>query len=182
MAAALTILKAYFTAGRPKQVASLGSFEVWSDIVRSAVMWLGEPDPCLTICDIKQKDPERERTVALITQWYRLFHDKRVTIKAVVEAAMRSDISMGTIRYCNAELKNAIQAITENDGDYIDSQSFGLWIKSKADNHIGPYLIKRDGEQHHVACWRVIQKGADAIDQSDEDIQVKARWQDALFR
>jgi hypothetical protein len=182
VAAALTILKAYFVAGRPKQVASLGSFEVWSDIVRSAVMWLGEPDPCLTILDTKEKDPERGRSLALLHQWYRLFRDKRVTVKEVVEAAMRSDYSMGEIRYPNAELKNTILAITENDGDFIDNQIFGLWVRSKADNHIGPYLIKRDGDKHGVASWRVIQTGVDKLEQSDEDIKAKSRWQDALFR
>ena len=44
--AAVTLLRAYVVAGRPRQeLAAWGSFEGWSDLVRSTVTWLGLPDP-----------------------------------------------------------------------------------------------------------------------------------------
>src|SRR5215813_1272359 len=44
--AALTILKAYFTASCPAQdIAPLGSFEAWSNLVRQALIWADEADP-----------------------------------------------------------------------------------------------------------------------------------------
>ncbi|OGT57702.1 MAG: hypothetical protein A3E01_02895 [Gammaproteobacteria bacterium RIFCSPHIGHO2_12_FULL_63_22] len=45
--AALTILRAYCTAGRPAipGVAPWGSFEGWSNLVRQALIWAGQPDP-----------------------------------------------------------------------------------------------------------------------------------------
>ena len=44
--AALTVLRAYHVAGRPVQrLLPWGSFEAWSDLVRSAVVWAGEFDP-----------------------------------------------------------------------------------------------------------------------------------------
>src|SRR5262249_4519507 len=46
LAAALTILRAYRAAGRPDQsLPAWGSFEGWSRLVRSAVIWVGLPDP-----------------------------------------------------------------------------------------------------------------------------------------
>lgn len=46
IAAALTILRAFVVAGRPRQqVRSWGSFEGWSDVVREALVWAGQPDP-----------------------------------------------------------------------------------------------------------------------------------------
>jgi hypothetical protein len=46
LAAALTMLRAYFVAGRPDQdLRAWGSFEGWSALVRSAVVWIGMPDP-----------------------------------------------------------------------------------------------------------------------------------------
>jgi len=46
---ALTILAAYANAGRPDQnLIPFGSFEAWSALVRSAVVWCGLPDPCAT--------------------------------------------------------------------------------------------------------------------------------------
>jgi hypothetical protein len=44
--AALTILRAYYVAGRPSQgLSAWGSFEEWSATVRGAIAWLGLGDP-----------------------------------------------------------------------------------------------------------------------------------------
>ncbi len=46
VAAALTLLRAYAAAGRPPQdLPGMGSFEEWSALVRSAVVFHGLPDP-----------------------------------------------------------------------------------------------------------------------------------------
>jgi hypothetical protein len=45
--AALTILRAFFIAGRPQQATPLGSFTEWSSVVRDALIWLGCADPWL---------------------------------------------------------------------------------------------------------------------------------------
>ncbi len=46
--AALTLLRAYVAAGGPAQrLSGMGSFEGWSDLVRSAVVYHGLPDPGL---------------------------------------------------------------------------------------------------------------------------------------
>ncbi|MFH0778373.1 MAG: hypothetical protein V2A71_07045 [Candidatus Eisenbacteria bacterium] len=45
--AALTVLRAYFVAGRPEHGRPLfGTFEAWDRVVRGAVMWAGFTDPC----------------------------------------------------------------------------------------------------------------------------------------
>src|SRR5690606_23832657 len=48
--AALTVLRAFVVAGRPglDKLTPFGRFEEWSDLVRGALVWLGEPDPCET--------------------------------------------------------------------------------------------------------------------------------------
>lgn len=44
---ALTMLVAYIRAGKPDQkLRPFGSFEGWSALVRSAIVWAGMPDPC----------------------------------------------------------------------------------------------------------------------------------------
>ncbi len=46
LSAALTILRAYHCAGRPlADLPTWGSFEVWSDLVRGALVWAGCADP-----------------------------------------------------------------------------------------------------------------------------------------
>jgi len=49
LSAALTILRAYCIAGRPRQgLPAWGSFEGWSSLVREAVVWCDLPDPAQT--------------------------------------------------------------------------------------------------------------------------------------
>ncbi len=47
IAAALTVLRAWFVAQRPlpEGLAAFGSFEAWSAIVRGTCLWVGLPDP-----------------------------------------------------------------------------------------------------------------------------------------
>lgn len=55
--AALTILRGFHVAGRPRhrKGARMGSFESWDDVVRSAVIWAGLEDPA------SASDPTRGR-------------------------------------------------------------------------------------------------------------------------
>jgi hypothetical protein len=49
LSAALTILRAWHVAGRPKDgLPSWGSFDEWSDVVRACLVYAGLPDPALT--------------------------------------------------------------------------------------------------------------------------------------
>ncbi len=51
--AALTLLRGYVEAGRPDQgLPGWGSYESWSDVVRSAIVWLELPDPAETREDL----------------------------------------------------------------------------------------------------------------------------------
>ena len=61
--AALTVLRAYIIAGRPIRRQPLGGFEGWSDLVRNALLWLGEEDPVETVESARAEDPERQRLV-----------------------------------------------------------------------------------------------------------------------
>lgn len=55
LAAALTVLRGYIAAGRPKQnLPAWGGFESWSDLVRSAIVWAGQPDPADSRIDLRQ--------------------------------------------------------------------------------------------------------------------------------
>jgi len=58
---ALVVLRAYIAAGRPlpANYRRLGSFEDW-DLVRGALVWLGQDDPVLTQAAARDDDDERE--------------------------------------------------------------------------------------------------------------------------
>jgi hypothetical protein len=57
VADALIICRAYIVAGHPAPAPPLGSFEGWSNLVRSALIWLGEADPVETMAAAREEDP-----------------------------------------------------------------------------------------------------------------------------
>lgn len=64
---ALTLLRAFVANEADKVSPALGSFEHWSNLVRSALVWLGLPDPLGNAVKIRDNDPEKERTSAIIS-------------------------------------------------------------------------------------------------------------------
>jgi putative DNA primase/helicase len=68
VAAALTLLRAYVVAGRPEPVRRVPSFEAWSALVPSALVWAGEADATKAIPE-ESADEATETTNALITAW-----------------------------------------------------------------------------------------------------------------
>jgi hypothetical protein len=69
IAAALTICRAYFVAGRPDKAPRLASFEGWSDTVRSALIWLGKEDPVKSMENAREEDPERVELSEMLEAW-----------------------------------------------------------------------------------------------------------------
>jgi len=74
VSAALTILRAYIVAGRPDQeLQPFGSFEGWSGLVRSALVWAGLADP-VDCCADKEPDvdPEADAHREALVGWREL--------------------------------------------------------------------------------------------------------------
>lgn len=74
MAAALTVLRAYCHAGRPDMgLKPWGSFEGWSDLIRNALVWCGQPDPAETREELtSEADGEAMTLKALLGSWHEI--------------------------------------------------------------------------------------------------------------
>ena len=93
VAACLTILMAYRAVGMPRQAVPLGSYGEWSRQVRDALLWLGEPDPCLTIDASKANDPIAEKITAVFHHWAEVIGEgARATVKDVIAAAGKASM------------------------------------------------------------------------------------------
>ena len=87
LSAALTIPRAYVVAGRPDQrLTPMGSYTAWSDLVRSAVVWVGMADPCATIGEIRACDPRADALAGLLATWPAA-PDAPVTVAELLAAA-----------------------------------------------------------------------------------------------
>jgi hypothetical protein len=71
LTAALTILRSYCVAGRPRAgLPAWGSFEGWSALVREAVVWCGQPDPAATRQELAEiADTEAAALRDLLDAW-----------------------------------------------------------------------------------------------------------------
>lgn len=122
VAAALTIIRAWECAGRPKaDVSNIGSFEEWSDYCRYPLLWLGEPDPASSIIDQLREDPAHEALGAFVSAWWDCFADKPITVRKLVE---RTD--------GNHALKDAIEELPVMERGYINRGKLGWYLKKHA--------------------------------------------------
>ena len=85
--AALTLLRAYAAAAFPSQrLPGWGSYEGWSDLVRSTVVWLGLPDPAQTrAAPGASADGEKGALLDLI-------HDLAELLAAIGSAATSNEV------------------------------------------------------------------------------------------
>lgn len=85
--AALLILRAYIVAGRPPMALdAFGSFEGWSNLVRSAVVWAGYQDPLNTLRGQVDLDPETETLRSLLIGLEQLARGEPISAQRIIEA------------------------------------------------------------------------------------------------
>jgi hypothetical protein len=88
VAAALTALRAFLQSWRSGQAQpirpSLGSFEGWSDHVRSALVWYGYRDPVEAMAFAQAEDPDKAARIAVFHCLHELFGGKPFTANDVV--------------------------------------------------------------------------------------------------
>jgi hypothetical protein len=149
VAAALTILRAYHVAGRPRQnVRPWGGFDQWSRELREPLVWLGLPDPCATREQIIVNDPDRELTVEMLRTWHGAFDDKVMLAREIV-AAVEDDQ--------HNELNQALLMVAakRDHSNQIDVRRLGIWCASKADRVIDGLRLTPDRKIRRAQGWRV---------------------------
>jgi putative DNA primase/helicase len=72
IAAPLIIAKAYLAAGCPNLSAPVASFDDWTRLVRSPLVWLGCADPARTMETARAEDPELVVLEATGAAWWRV--------------------------------------------------------------------------------------------------------------
>jgi hypothetical protein len=162
--AALTIVHAYFLAGCPDQgLTPYGSFEAWSDLIRNALVWLGEADPCEGRKDLAaQTDENYERLAALLTAWELCYPTQEGTvIPERTVNQVKQDI--GEYASDNPQIPNKWDELRDVlipfdkkfDGKTLNSLRIGTAFRDIEGRVIGQKRLKRHGEYRHNALWRI---------------------------
>lgn len=140
--AGLTVLRAFHVAGRPdQQLKVFGRFEPWSDWVRSALVWLGMDDPCITRKRAEEVDPVRNELRQLLAALESVFGNETFRVADV----LASD---------DAELREAIASILAA-GSGTPGQRLGIFFQRIDRRPEGGRRLVRRATHGGSATWGV---------------------------
>jgi putative DNA primase/helicase len=144
IAAALTVVRSYLVADCPSLLPPLASFEDWSRLVRSPLVWLGCADPVDTMEAARADDPSRSSLRAVIAAWRSTIGaDKQMT------ATELKDRACSGAEDANPMLNKAIAAIASAPGrNEIDALRLGQWLGRNKGRVIDGYKIVGEPDRH----------------------------------
>lgn len=160
--AALTVLKAFFVAGCPKEpeIPEYGSFEQWSDLIRHALLWCGWEDPCNGRKHLEaESDPAYEALAALLSAWVDCYPDGEArTLKTIVQDIERRKVGdPNAITPPNA-WNDLHDALTAYDATYrgkaLDTTQIGNALRKIEGRVLDGQQLVRCGTSHKVALWK----------------------------
>jgi putative DNA primase/helicase len=160
VAAALTVLRAYQAAGRPKQSGKvMGSYGEWCRTVRDALLWLGEADPTVTCIPTNPDDPERQRFAAVVTAWNATIGTGRpVSAKEAGGIAIKASLSTDG-KETRPELLDALQAVAapmaRANFAGIDPRRLSQWLGKKKGLVFSGLRFHPDDKSMHGRLWRL---------------------------
>jgi putative DNA primase/helicase len=124
VAAGLTIMRAYLAAGAPEVCGPFGSYEDWSRMVRSPLIWLGEPDPVASVDMSQAEDPELGELREWLVLWLAEFKlDEPYTSADFVEAAAAVPVGFNP----NPFNEFLLRVAGDKDGK-ISTKRLGEWL------------------------------------------------------
>ncbi len=157
--AGLTILRAYVAAGRPRQeIPTYGRFEEWSDLVRSALVWLGTADPCAGRSRIEEQDPTRQQLGQLLIAWKEALPRRYATVSEAIafvgDASEHEPLDQSGLR---GRLRDALLAVAVDRSGHINPRYLGNFLSRHARRIEGGLRFERGADRHKVATWGVVE-------------------------
>lgn len=154
VAAALTVVRAYVAAGCPDQCAPLASFEDWSRMVRSALVWLGKADPVETMDQARADDPVKTALSNLYSSWYDAVQSEAQTIGEVISKAQ----SRGPFdAFLHPDLLESFKNVASDRRGDVSSVNLGRFLATHKDRVIeGLKLVEAGKTRTKQALWKIV--------------------------
>jgi hypothetical protein len=148
VSAALTIIRAWIIAGRPRtECKSLASYGDWSELCRQPLMWLGCGDPTASIFQAMAEDPDRETLARLLKAWFAGFGKAPAMVRDAVKQAH-------TLYDEHAELREVLHDIADERGE-INRRKLGWWIRRHAGRIVDGMRIVRATGNGSAERWQI---------------------------
>ena len=167
--AAVTVLAAYFAAGRPDmRLKPWGSFEAWSDLVRQAIVWVGYRDPGETRQELAgSADIEANALRRLIEGWAELDPDGYgMTVAKVLDAIEDFQRQAGTMPSEYQTIRDALVELVPTKGGRLPSaKSAGMKLNRFRQRVVdGRYLDSRSARDGNYWVVKTVQKEGNVRD------------------
>lgn len=162
--AALTIVRAYIAAGRPKvAIGRTASFELWDDLVRQPLCWLRERmkesgldlidlpvfvDPAESIDRAASENPETTKLAALLNVWIATFG---TTPTSPAQAITKATEALET----NPELFDALNEISGLNNK-LNVRTLGRWLERHAGQLCTGLRLVLANKNNGLKRWTVV--------------------------
>jgi len=161
VAAALIVVLSYRTAGSPGLLPRLASYEEWSDLIRSALVWLGMADPVETIDTARDEDPDLAELRNVIVGWEEAIGTNiELGPGEIVAIAEKQEYEVSDDPYQRSSAKGYLhpefrQALLEvaHDPKAIDPRRLAHWLIRRKGRIVDGFRVvgRLDG---HTKRWR----------------------------
>lgn len=153
VAAALVVVRAYVVAGYPNQCTPLASFNDWSKLVRSALVWLDRPDPVESMHRAREDDPVMTTLKQLYHAWHRAVGSMSNTASELIQAAGLRDPHNGLI---NAPLHEVLGEICTDRAGQMKSMRLAKYLSKFKDRVVdGLKLVDAGKDRDDKILWKV---------------------------
>ncbi len=157
VSACLIIVRAYLAENSPGRLEPVASFTGWSDLVRSALVWLGCADPALSMEAAREDDPELGELREMVDAWVKsLGSNSAYTVRQVAdEIAREYRTELGDHdQYVHPELREAVMRIAGDRGA-VNTKRLGKWFLAREGRIVENHRFKRAAQQGHggVVRW-----------------------------
>ena len=179
--AALTIVRAYIAAGRPKVgKGRIASFELWDDLVRQPLCWLRQclmesdrdrkdlpvfADPADSIDRAASENPETSKLAALLNAWIKAFGNTPTPPRQAIVKATE-------VPGAPSELFDALDEIAGQNGK-LNVRILGRWLERHAGQLCTGLRLELANKTNGLKRWTVVRSVARA--ESDKASATVAR-------
>lgn len=162
VAAGLTVLRGFIVARKPKQsIAQYGSFEQWSGLVRSSLVWCGLPDPASGRARISEaSDPAIAELREALQAWRSAFGSKALSLAEVIrdiERTFAPNLGDHAQHDLMKALKEALGAFDNRfDGKRLNPKAVGRALSKHKDRIVEGLSFRQKGNGHGgTVLWKV---------------------------
>jgi putative DNA primase/helicase len=153
----LTIVRAYLAAGSPRVCGPFGSYAAWSTMVRSPLVWLGEPDPIISMDEIRAEDPELANIREFFQLWldYGLDLDTPYTVARILELACAP---LPSNNYNTPWFKDFLLRVAAAKGKEgsVSPERLGWWLRRISGRVVNQHRLMKERDRASVASFRLV--------------------------